>query len=44
MKQIITLFGILQKPLKALSARLRKLYRKNNEGLLPIEDYENYLA
>lgn len=44
MKQIMTNLGILLKPLKALSARLSKIYRKNKQGLLPIEDYENYLA
>ena len=44
MKQTITRFGILLKPLKALNTRVSRLYRKNKEGLRPIEDYENYLA
>ena len=44
MKQITTLFGTLQKPLKRLGAKLLKLYKRNKQHLLPIEDYENYLA
>jgi hypothetical protein len=44
MKQIITLLGTLQKTLKGLNIKLNKLYKRNKEGLLPIEDYENYLA
>ena len=44
MKQIITLFGTLQKPFKKLGIKFSKLYKRNKQNLLPIEDYENYLA
>ena len=44
MKQIITLSATLQKALKGLGLKIGKLYKRNKQGLLPIEDYENYLA
>jgi len=44
MKQIITLFTTLQKAMKGLGTKFSKLYKREKQGLLPIEDYENYLA
>ena len=44
MKQINPLFGALQKAIKGLANKLSKLYKRNKQNLLPIEEYENYLT